>query len=218
MLSNGGDEVLNGVLEGGLEDIIEQIIKDVVASDVILELSNLSHDSFKEVNQKSFASLNMSLGLLNDILDSCINLLQDSLDSRGGLGNFSFNNSLDFVQEVKNAVLNLSRFNLGFDLVEDILQVLGGFHDVSNGNVFLGLELVSKISKMFADGGDEVLNGVLEGGLEDIIEQIIKDVVASDVILELSNLSHDSFKEVNQKSFASLNMSLGLLNDILDSC
>merc|ERR1719210_2935830 len=113
MLSNGGDEVLNGVLEGGLEDIIEQIIKDVVASDVILELSNLSHDSFKEVNQKSFASLNMSLGLLNDILDSCINLLQDRLDSRGGLGNFSFNNGLDFVQKVENVVFHLSRLNLG---------------------------------------------------------------------------------------------------------
>merc|ERR1712198_758690 len=110
MLANGGDEVLDGMLEGGLEDIIEEIIKDVVASNVVLELSNFRHDSLKEVNQESFASLNMSLGLFNDHLDSSINLLQDSLD---------------IVQEVEDVVFNLSGFNLGFDLVEDVFQVLG---------------------------------------------------------------------------------------------
>merc|ERR1712198_769057 len=191
VLANGGDEVLDGMLEGGLEDIIEEIIKDVVASNVVLELSNLGNDGFKEVDQETFSSLNMSLGLFNDILDSSINLLQDSLDGRGGLGNLSINNSLDFVQEVEDVVFNLSRFNLGFDLVEDVFQVLDSFHDVSDGDVFLGLELVSKVTKMLANGGDEVLDGMLEGGLEDIIEEIIKDVVASNVVLELSNFCHD---------------------------
>merc|ERR1719374_156515 len=159
----------------------------------------------------------MSLSLLNDILDSCINLLQNRLDSRGGLGNFSFNNSLDFVQEVKNVVFDFSRFNLGFDLVEDIFQVLGSFHDVSEGDVFLGLELVSKVSKMFANGGDKVLNSMLEGGLQNIIQKIVKNIVTSNVVLELSNLSNDGFQKINKEAFSRFNTILSFLDDILYS-
>merc|ERR1719334_1421318 len=172
------------MLEGGLEDIIEEIIKDVVASDVVLELSNFR---------------------------------QDSLDGRGSLGNLSINNSLDFVQEVEDVVFNLSRLNLGFDLVEDVFQVLGSFHDVSDGDVFLGFELVSKISKMLANGGDKVLNSMLDGRLQNIIQKIIKNVVASNTVLELSNLGNDGFQKLNKETFSRCNTSLGLLNNILDS-
>merc|ERR1712042_3679 len=102
------------MLEGGFEDIIEQVFKDVVTSNVVLELSNLSNDGFKQVNQKTFARFYSSLSLGNDSLDSSINLFQDSLDSRGGSSN------LDFVQEINDIILNFSRFNLGFDLGKDV--------------------------------------------------------------------------------------------------
>merc|ERR1712131_245453 len=166
MLANGGNEVLNGMLEGRFEDIVEEIIKDVVAGNVVLELSNLGNDGIKEVNQKSLASFNMSLGLFDDILHSSINLLQDSFDGWGSSSNLSINYGLDFFQEIHDVVLDFSRFNLGLDLVEDVLQILGSFHDFNNGDVFLGLELVSQVSEVLANGGDEVLNGMLEGRFE----------------------------------------------------
>merc|ERR1712042_393135 len=189
------------MLEGGFEDIIEQVFKDVVTSNVVLELSNLSNDGFKQVNQKTFARFDSSL----------------SLGSRGGSSNLSINSGLDFVQEINDIILNFSRFNLGFDLGKDVFQVLDSFHDFSQRDVFLRLELVSKISKMFTNGGDEVFNGMLKGRFEDIIEKVIKDVVSSKVVLELTNFGNDGFKQVNQKTFARFNSSLGLGNDSLDS-
>merc|ERR1712243_394911 len=161
------------MLKGRFEDIIEKVFKDVVTSNVVLELSNLSNDGFKQVNQKTFARFDSSLSLGNDSLDSSINLFQDSLDSRGGSSNLSINSGLDFVQEINDIILNFSRFNLGFNLGKDVFQVLDSFHDFSQRDVFLRLELVSKISKMFTNGGDEVFNGMLKGRFE----KVIKDVV-----------------------------------------
>merc|ERR1719259_983931 len=157
MFANGGDEVLNGMLEGGFQDIVEEIIEDVVAGNVVLELTNLSHDGLKKVDQKTLSSFDMMLGLFFDEFHSSINLFQDSLDSRGSSSNLSINNSLDFVQKVHDIILNFSRFNLGLDLVKNVLQILSSFHDVNNGKIFLGLELVSQVSKVLANGGDEVL-------------------------------------------------------------
>merc|ERR1719282_1551803 len=164
------------MLKGRFEDIIEKVIKDVVSSKVVLELTNFG----------------------NDGLDSSINLFQDSLDSRGGSSNLGINSGLDFVQEINDVILNFSRFNLGLDLGKDVFQILDSLHNLSNVDVFLGFELVSKISKMFTNGGDEVFNGMLKGRFEDIIEKIIKDVVSSKVILELTNFGNDGFKQVNQ--------------------
>merc|ERR1719348_1039026 len=151
------------------EDIIEKIIKDVVASNVVLKLSNLGNDGFKQVNQQPFARFNSSLGFGNDSLDSSINLFQDSLDSRGGSSNLSINSCFDLVQEINDVILHFARFNLGFDLV-------------------------GKISKVFTDGGDQVFNGMLKGRLKDIIEKIVKDIVSSEVVLELTNFGDDGFK------------------------
>ena len=39
------------------------------------------------------------------------------------------------------------------------------------------LQFVSKITKMFSNGGDEVFNGMLDSGLQDIIQEIIKALV-----------------------------------------
>merc|ERR1712243_283819 len=217
MFTNGGDEVFNGMLKGRFEDIIEKVIKDVVSSKVVLELTNFGNDGFKQVNQKTFARFNSSLGLGNDSLDSSINLFQDSLDSRGGSSNLGINSGLDFVQEINEVILNFSRFNLGLDLGKDVFQILDSLHNLSNADVFLGFELVSKISKMFTNGRDEVFNGMLKGRFEDIIEKIIKDVVSSKVILELTNFGNDGFEQVNQKTFARFNSSLGFGNDSLDS-
>merc|ERR1719383_109616 len=213
VLADGGDEVLNGMLEGGFEDMVEEIIEDVVAGNVVLELTNLGHDGLKKVDQKTLSSFDMMLGLFFDEFHSSINLFQDSLDSRGSSSNLSINNSLDFVQKVHDIILNFSRFNLGLDLVKNVLQILSSFHDVNDGKVFLGLELVSQVSKVLANGGDEVLNGMLEGGFEDIIEEIIEDVVAGNVVLKLTDLGHDGLKKVNQKTLSSFNMSLGLFFD-----
>merc|ERR1712243_386380 len=209
MFTNGGDEVFNSMLKGRFEDIIEKVIKDVVSSKVVLELTNFGNDGFKQVNQKTFARFNSSLGLGNDSLDSSINLFQDSLDSRGGSSNLGINSGLDFVQEINEVILNFSRFNLGLDLGKDVLQVLDSFHDFNQRDVFLGFELVSKISKVFTNGGNEVFNGMLKGRFEDIIEKIFKDVVTSKVVFELTNFSNDGFKQVNQKTFAGFNSSLG---------
>merc|ERR1712135_101796 len=140
------------------------------------------------------------LGLFFDEFHSSINLFQDSLDSRGSSSNLSINNSLDFVQKVHDIILNFSRFNLGLDLVKNVLQILSSFHDVNDGKVFLGLELVSKVSKMLANGGNKVLNGMLDGRFKDIIEEIIEDVVAGNVVLELTNLGNDGLKKVSQKA------------------
>merc|ERR1712042_367006 len=139
------------------------------------------------------------------------------LDSRGGSSNLSINSGLDFVQEINDVILNFSRFNLGLDLGKDVFQILDSLHNLSNADVFLGFELVSKISKMFTNGGDEVFYGMLKGRFEDIIEKIIKDVVSSKVILELTNFGNDGFEQVNQKTFARFNSSLGFGNDSLDS-
>merc|ERR1719383_319833 len=163
--------------------------------------------------KKTLASFNMSLGLFDDILHSSINFLQDSFDGWGSSSNLSINNGLDFFQEIHDVVLDFSRFNLGLDLVKNVLQILGSFHDVNNGEVFLGLELVSQVSKVLADGGDEVLNGMLEGGFEDMVEEIIEDVVAGNVVLELTNLGHDGLKKVDQKTLSSFDMMLGLFFD-----
>merc|ERR1712168_137546 len=217
MFTSGGDEVFNGMLKGRFEDIIEKVIKDVVSSKVVLELTNFGNDGFKQVNQKTFARFNSSLGLGNDSSDSSINLFQDSLDSRGGSSNLGINSGLDFVQEINDVILNFSRFNLGLDLGKDVFQILDCLHNLSNTDVFLGFELVSKISKMFTNGGDEVFNGMLNGRFEDIIKKIIKNVVTSKVVFELTNFSNDGFKQVNQKSFARFNSSLGFGNDGLDS-
>merc|ERR550534_939062 len=205
------------MFDGGLEDIVQKIIKDVVTSNVVFQLRDLGNDGLQKISQKSFARFNMSLGLFNDNLHSSINLLQDGLDSRGGSSNLSFNNSLDFVQEVNDIILNFSRFNLGFDLVENVLQLLGSFHDISDRKVFSRLQLVSKISKMFANGGDEVLNSMLQGRLEDIIQKVIKDVVTGNVVFQLRDLGNDGLQKISQKSFARFNMSLGLFNDNFDS-
>merc|ERR1712042_202263 len=217
VLLDGGDQILNGLAKGGFQDIIKEVIKDVVSSKVVLELTNFGNDGFKQVNQKTFARFDSSLSLGNDSLDSSINLFQDSLDSRGGSSNLSINSGLDFVQEINDVILNFSRFNLGFDLGKDVLQVLDSFHDFNQRDVFLGFELVSKISKVFTNGGNEVFNGMLKGRFEDIIEKIFKNVVTSKVVLELTNLSNDGFKQVNQKTFAGFNSSLGFGNDSLDS-
>jgi len=154
VFTNGGDEVFNGMLKGRFEDIIEKIIKDVVSSKVVLELTNFGNDGFKQVNQKTFARFNSSLGFGNDSLDSSINLFQDSLDSRGGSSNLSINSCLDFVQEINDVILNFSRFNLGFNLSKDVFQVLDSFHNFSNANIFFRFKFVSKVTKMFANGGD----------------------------------------------------------------
>merc|ERR1719443_34893 len=205
------------MLEGGFENIVEEIIKDVVAGNVVLELTNLGNDGIKKVNQKTLASFNMSLGLFDDILHSSIDLLQDSFDGWGSSSNLSINNGIDFFQEIHDVVLDFARFNLGLDLVKDVLQILGSFHDVNNGEVFLGLELVCQVSKVLANGGNEVLNGMLEGGFENIVEEIIKDVVAGNVVLELTNLGNDGIKKVNQKTLSSFDMMLGFFDDILHS-
>merc|ERR1712042_193587 len=217
VFTNGGDEVFNGMLEGGFEDIIEQVFKDVVTSNVVLELSNPSNDGFKQVNQKTFARFDSSLSLGNDSLDSSINLFQDSLDSRGGSSNLSINSGLDFVQEINDIILNFSRFNLGFDLGKDVFQVLDSFHDFSQRDVFLRLELVSKISKMFTNGGDEVFNGMLKGRFEDIIQKVIKDVVSSQVVLQFSQFSHDPLQKLGKKTLTLFNTSFSLGFDFLNS-
>merc|ERR1712121_569355 len=166
---------------------------------------------------KTFARFNSGLSFGNDSLDSSINLFQDSFNSRGGSSNLSIYSCLDFVQEINDVILNFSRFNLGFDLGKDVFQVLDSFHDFNQRDVFLGFELVSKISKVFTNGGDEVFNGMLDGRFEDIIEKIIKDVVSSKVVLELTNFGNDGFKQVNQKTLARFNSSLSFGNDSLDS-
>merc|ERR1719167_1389809 len=204
------------MLKGRFEDIIEKIIKDVVSSKVILELTNFGNDGFEQVNQKTFARFNSSLGFGNDSLDSSINLFQDSLDSRGGSSNLGINSGLDFVQEINDVILNFSRFNLGLDLGKDVFQILDSLHNLSNADVFLGFELVSKISKVFTNGGDEVFDGMLKGRFEDIIEKVIKDVISSKVVLELTNFGNDGFKQVSQKTFAGFNSSLSFGNDSLD--
>merc|ERR1711893_162674 len=135
----------------------------------------------------------MSLSLFNDILDSSINLFQDSLDSWG------------------------SGSNLSLNLIEDVLQVLSSFHDVHDGKVFLGFQLVGKISKVLANGRDEVLNGMLKSGFEDIIKEIIKDVVAGNIVFELCNLGHDGLEKINQNTPASFDMLLGLFLDSFHS-
>jgi len=194
MFTNGGDEVFNGMLKGRFEDIIEKVIKDVVSSKVVLELTNFGNDGFKQVNQKTFARFNSSLGLGNDSLDSSINLFQDSLDSRGGSSNLSINSGLDFVQEINDVILNFSRFNLGFNLSKDVFQVLDSFHNFSNADVFFWFKFISKVTKMFANGGDEVFNGMLKGRFEHIIKKIFKDVVAGNIIFKFADLSNDCFQ------------------------
>merc|ERR1712200_69009 len=134
--------VLNGMLQSWFQNIIQKIIKDVVSSNVILKLSNLGNDSLQEVSQKSLSRFNMSLGSLNNFLDSSINLFQNSLDSWSCISNLSFNYSLDLVQEISDIIFDLSRLNLGFVLVEDIFQILSSFHDVSDRDVFLGFQFV----------------------------------------------------------------------------
>merc|ERR1719423_238800 len=185
------------MLKSGFEDIIEEIIKDVVTGNVILELTNLGHDGLKKVDQKTLANFHVSLSLFNDILHSSINLFQDSLDSWGSGSNLSINNSLD--------------------LFKDILQVLSSFHDVSDGKVFLGFELVSKVSKVLANGRDKVLNSMLKSRFEDIIEEIIKDAVTGDLML---NLGQDLLQKLIKESLtmfnASFNISNHFINGLLD--
>merc|ERR1712121_369323 len=136
---------------------------------------------------KTFARFNSGLSFGNDSLDSSINLFQDSFDSRSGSSNLSIYSCFDFVQEINDVVLNFSRFNLSFDLGKDVFQILDSFHDFNQRDIFFGFELVSKISKVFTNGGDEVFNGMLKGRFEDIIEKIIKDVVSGKVVFELTN-------------------------------
>jgi len=197
MFSNGGNKVLNGMLQGWFQNIIQKIIKDVVSSNVILKLSNLGNDSLQEVNQKSLSRFNMSLGFLNNILDSSINLFQNSLDSWSCISNLSFNNSLDLVQKINDVIFDFSRLNLGFDLVEDIFQILSSFHDVSDRDVLLWFELVGKITKMFSNSGNEVLNGMFDCGFQDIIQEIIKDIVTSNTVFQLSQFGQDLLKKLN---------------------
>merc|ERR1712180_204159 len=83
MFGDGWDKVLNGFLQGWFQDVVQKVIKDIVASNIVLQLSNFSNDGLKKVNQDTFSSFNVILCLGNDSLYSGINLLQNSLDSGG---------------------------------------------------------------------------------------------------------------------------------------
>merc|ERR1712042_379192 len=205
------------MLHSWFQHIIQKVIKDIVASNTILQLSNFSNDGLKKFDQETFSRFNTSLGFLNNILNSLINLSQNSLDSRGSGFNFGLNNSLDFFQEVKNIVLNFTRFNLSFNLLKDVLQSSSSFHDIHNGNVFLGFQLICKVSKVFGNGRDKVLNGMLHGWFQHIIQKVIKDIVASNTILQLSNFSNDGLKKFDQETFSRFNTSLSFGNNILNS-
>jgi len=217
VFGNGGDKVLNGVFDSRFKDIIQKIIKDIITSNIVLQLGNLGNDSFQKVSQKTLSRFNMSIGSCNNSLYCSINLLQDGLDSRGGSSNLSFNSSLNLVQEVIDVVLDFSRLNLGFHLGKDVFQISSSFHDFSNADKFFGFQFVSKITKVFGNSGDKVLNGVFDCRFKDIIQKIVKDIVTSNVVFELGNLGNDSFQKISQKTFSRFNTSLSLGNNLLDS-
>merc|ERR550534_173995 len=111
----GRFEVFNGMLKGRFEDIIQKVIKDVVSS-------QFSHDLLQKLGKKTLTLFNTSFSLGFDFLNS-----------RLGSFNSGINGSLQFVKKVNNIVLDLTRFNLSLDFIENILDMLGNFHDVSNG-------------------------------------------------------------------------------------
>merc|ERR1712015_366479 len=205
------------MLQGRFENIVEEVIEDVIASNVVLELRNLGNDSFQKGSQKTLSRFNMSIGSCNNSLYCSINLLQDGLDSRGSSSNLSFNSSLNLVQKVIDVVLDFSRLNLSFHLGKDVFQISSSFHDFSNADKFFGFQFVSKITKVFGNSGDKVLNGVFDSRFKDIIQKIIKDIITSNVVLQLGNLGNDSFQKVSQMPFSRFNTSLSLGNNLLDS-
>merc|ERR1719259_842267 len=216
------------MLQSRFEDIMEQIIKDVISSQVILQFTKLGHDLLQELDKESLAlfnsSFSISFGLGNNIFNGGLHLFKSILDNRLSFSNLGLNNSFELVQEVNNISLYFTRFNLGFELIENILDVMSNLHDISNGKIFnilVGNQRWNQIAQMLLDDGDQTFNGLTESRLQDIGEKVIKNVVSSQVILQFSQFGHDFFQKFNQKTLSlfnsSFNVSLSLGNHFINS-
>merc|ERR1719414_1904117 len=217
MFANGRDQVFNGMLQSRFENIIEEVIKDAESSEFILQFSQLGQNFFHKLNQKASScfnsSINVSLSLGNCLFNCSLNFLHSSFDNRLGKINLSINNSLQFVEEVQNVVLHFTRFNLGLEFIENVLDVLNNLHNIRNShefNIFTRDKFSNEISQVLLDGGDQVFDGLSKSRLQDIIQQVIKDAESSEFILQFSQLGQDFFHKLNQKAFSCFNSSLNV--------
>merc|ERR1712142_1421003 len=220
MLTNGRDEFLNGMFDGRLKNIIEKVIKNVVTSNTIFQFSQFGHDFFQKLNKKTFSSFNASLSISfslgNQFINGCLDLFKGGFHNGLSLSNFSINGSSDLSKEANNIVFHFSRFNLVFDFIESVFDLLDNFHNVTESHVFSRFKLINKITKMFANGWDKVFNGMFQGWFKNIMQQVIKNVVSCKVVLQFSQFSHDLLQKLGEKTLTLFNTSLSLGFDILN--
>merc|ERR1719234_1280179 len=201
VLSNSGNEVINGVFQSRFQNIGKEIIKNVVASQFFLKFNKKALSLFN-------TSLSVGLGLSHQFINSSLNLFQSSLHNRSGFSNLSINNFLQVFKEINNVGFYSSRYNLVFEFIENVFDVLSNFHDISDShvfNIFTRQKFSNKLSQMLLDGGDEVLNGFSKRRLQDIGKEIIKDVVSSKLVFKFSQFSHDLLQKLNKNTFSLFN-------------
>merc|ERR1719414_930984 len=207
MLTNGRDQVFNGMLQSGFENIIKEVIKDAISGQLILQFTKFGHDLLQKLNEQSltFSNTSFSLGLSlgNQFIDGFIDLFKGSLDNSISFSNLAINNSLHFVKKVNNSSLDFSRFDLGLDFMKDILNLGNNIHKVLHShefNIFTRDKFSNEISQVLLDGRDQVFNGLAKSRLQDIIQQVIKDAESSEFILQVSQFGHDFLQKLNQKA------------------
>merc|ERR1712142_1000739 len=142
-----------GLFQSRFQNIGKEIIKDAVSSKLVFEFSKFSHDLLQKFN-KNTSSLfntcfNIGFNFGNHFINSSLNLDQCFLNNRPGCSNFGINNFLQVFEEVNDTGFYLSRLNLGFEFIEDILDVLSNFHDISNSQILsFWHKFVNKITQV----------------------------------------------------------------------
>jgi len=220
MFANGWDKVFNGVFQGWFKNIMQQVIKNVVSCQVVFQFSQFSHDLFQKLDKETLTLLNASFSFSFDVLNGSLDFFKCSFDNWLGSFNFGIHNSLQFVEEIDNIILDFSRFNLSLELIENVFDVLSNLHDISNGqifNIFTGDKFANEISQVLLDGGDQILNGLAKGRLQDIIEEVIKDVESRDLVSDLSKFLHDLLPKISKNTFSSFDTCSSTGFDFLNS-
>merc|ERR1712142_598664 len=109
---------------------------------------------------------------------------------------------------------------MGFELVENVLDMLSNLHDISNGHIlnkFTWNQLVDEISQVLLDSWDEVFDSLTKSRIQDVIDQVIEDAVSTNqLVLKLVDLSNDLLKELLKDWLDLINTGLNLVNHVLD--